>query len=347
MTPSIADLIADPTAVAMTFRQTLEPVAGRDVPVFPPTYPPDRQRRTHRFDTPFPVNETRDGARVCDLDSVQSQANRMEAAFTASLADVVPHHVVRAGDREKNLLDLPHRIADAAIRATGLGDRIRACFEAFESGNAEPLARIAPTSLVYGAWDSRGTRVGVPRSVRSEIRAFDVSVLTRSVQYAGAFAQDALALGDEEWRKASDAGFAPTPSVDGPGGILVHGPIVHSATIVLRVLRRYRTAGGGEALPRYLLGLALGGLLCAARDYHLRSGCTLVPDAPGEWQVVRANGARRPIAIDAGAVEHALRSAARDWAATAGVVLGNGPNVHEFGPAIAHSMLDSHKGRGR
>ena len=167
----------------------------------PPTYPASKDTKTHRFDTPYSVNETKGGMLLCDLDSVQSQANRMEAAFTAALAEVVPHHVVEAGGRRVELLELPHRIADAAIRATGLGAHIRTCFESIESGDAAPMTRIAPTSLVYGAWDSRDTRVRVPRAVRSEIRAFDVSVLTRSVRYSGAFGQDALGLTDGNGRR--------------------------------------------------------------------------------------------------------------------------------------------------
>ena len=228
MAPSIQELIAATTCVAITFTRALEPLEGRDVAIFPPTYPASKDTKTHRFDTPYPVNETKGGMLLCDLDSVQSQANRMEAAFTAALAEVVPHHVVEAGGRRVELLELPHRIADAAIRATGLGAHIRTCFESIESGDAAPMTRIAPTSLVYGAWDSRDTRIRVPRAVRSEIRAFDVSVLTRSVRYSGAFGQDALGLTDGEWTKGAGAGLAMTPSVDQPGGVLVHGKIVHS-----------------------------------------------------------------------------------------------------------------------
>ena len=49
MSSLIRDLITDETTVALTFRQLLEPVEGRDVPIFPPTYPPP-ERGEHRFD---------------------------------------------------------------------------------------------------------------------------------------------------------------------------------------------------------------------------------------------------------------------------------------------------------
>ena len=62
------------------------------------------------------------------------------------------------------------------------------------------------------------------------------------------------------------AGFAPVATVDAPGGILVHGEIVHSASALVHLLRGYRTADASEALPRYLLGLALAGLVHAMRE---------------------------------------------------------------------------------
>ena len=341
MTQSLHALIADAAIVALTYRQPLASVEASDVPIAPPTYPPSRETGAHRFDTPYTVNETRAGVRLCELDSVQSQANRMESAFTETLADVVPHHVVRAGRFERDLTALPHRIADAAIRATALASRIRAAFEAFEAGDPVPLARLAPTSLVYGAWDSRDTRVRIPRAIASTVRAFDVSVLTRSSQYSGAFGQAALGLDDAEWKKAAGAGFAPTPSIDRPGGILVHGAVVQSASIVLESLRGYRTADGTRVLPAYLLGLALGGLVTTGRRYRLRSGCTLVPAGPAEWRAVTESGERNALAIDADSVVDALRAAAQAWSETAAVELGAEPAVHDFDPARARAMLSA------
>ena len=341
MPTTMQELIADTTIVAITLRQQLEPVNGRGVPIFPPTYPSNRERRSHRFDTPYTINETTDGMRMCDLDSVQSQANRMEAAFTGPLADVVPHHAVQAGDRQVDLTELPHRAADASIRATGFAKAIRKCFEAIESGDPEPLARVGPTSLVYGVWDSRDTHVRLPRAVRSEIRAYNVSVFTRSAQYTGTFEKEELGLNDREWTKGADVGFAPTPSVDQPGGILVHGEIVQSASILLNVLRKYRTKDGSELLPTYLLGLALGGLLTTGSEYQLRSGCALVRAAPGEWQSVCADGTRHELEIREEEVGQELRKAAREWAEVAGIELGGGATVHQYDPSIAKSMVSA------
>lgn len=335
----IENLVADREVVALTFRRNLESIDGPGVPIFPPTYPVPKETGKHRHDTPYTVNETKDGVLVCDLDSVQSQANRMEAAFTGRLAGVVPQHAVQAGNHRVELTKLPHRIVDASIRATALAGDIREWMLAFDSGDPAPLAKAAPTSLVYGAWDSRDTQMRIPRVVRSEIRAHDVSVFTRSAQYSGAFKQESLGLDDTEWKKGADVGFAPTPSVDAHGGILAHGEIVHSASILLNAVRKHRTGDGSDVLPNYLLGLALGGLLVGGGDYDLRSGCSLVPAAPAEWRAVTRGGERRSIEVDESAVLEEVRKSARKWSETAGVALGGEPEIHQYDPKIAKAML--------
>ena len=289
MTPSLHALIADTALVALTLRQPLASVEASDVPIAPPTYPPSRESGAHRFATPYTVNETRAGVRLCDLDSVQSQANRMEGAFTEALADVVPHHVVRAGGFERDLTALPHRIADAAIRATALSPSIHAAFEAFEAGDAVPLARIAPTSLVYGAWDSRATRVRIPRAIASTIRAVDVSVLTGSAQYSGAFPQGQRSGSTTpQWKKAAASGLAPAPCVDRPGGVLVHGAIVQSASVVLDGLRGYRTADASDSAAR----LPARPRARRARDHRAALSAALRVHARPRWTRRVARGHR-------------------------------------------------------
>ena len=196
MTPSIRQLIGDETLVALTYRQGLVPIEGSDARVHPPTYPVARAKK-ERSDEPrahYVINELGDGTLVCELDTVQSQANRMEASFRGELDDVIPRHAVEAGGHRVDLTRLPHRLADASIRATGLADDIRIGFERFAAGDAAGLARLGPTSLVYGAWDSRDTRVSVPRFIGSRIEAKGVVECTRSVQYSAVFGQGELRL---------------------------------------------------------------------------------------------------------------------------------------------------------
>ena len=345
---SIESLAADPEIVALTFKRKLESVDGPDAPIFPPTYPASKETGKHRFDTPYTVNETKGGVLVCDLDSVQSQANRMEAAFTGELADVVPQHAVQAGNHRFALTKLPHRIVDASIRATDLANHIREWMLDFDSGNPAPLAKTAPTSLVYGAWDSRGTRIRIPRVIRSEIRAWDVSIFTRSAQYSGAFGREELGIDEKLWDKkgeggAAHVGFAPTPSVDAHGGVLAHGEIVHSASILLNVIRKYRTGDKSDVLPNYLLGLALGGLLVGGGNYDLRSGCSLVPAAPAEWRTVSRTGDRRSVEVDETAILEQVRGAAREWSEAVSVELGGEPKVHEYDPQAGKAMFSKKK----
>ncbi len=347
MPVSIKSLVANSGLVALTFKQKLDSVEDAGVPIFPPTYPAP-ERGQHRFDTPYTVNETKEGTRICDLDSVQSQANRMEAAFTSDLGNLVPQHMVQAGNHRIALTELPHRIADASIRATDLAGDIREGMLAISAGDPAPLAAIAPTSLIYGVWDSRDTQVKLPRAVRSEIRAYDVSVFTRSAQFTGAFPKEALGIEDKNWEKkgehgAAGVGFAPTPSVDAHGGILVHGEIIHTASVLLNVLRKYRTTDGSDILPNYLLGLTLGGLLVGGRDYNLRSGCCLVPAAPAEWQTVDRNGERQSIEVDENAVINELHVGAEAWAACVSIRLGGEPVAHEYDANSGRAMFPRSK----
>ena len=327
------DLIRQTDLAAITFRQTLVPVEGPGTPIFPATYPaPERGQR--RFDTPYTINETKDKTLVADLDSVQSQGNRMESAFSGPLGDLVPQVAVKAGERVVRLTDLPHRIADAAIRATDLADTIRQAMLDYAKGDPAPLARLSPTSLIYGAWDSRDTHVKIPRAVRSEIRAFDCAVFTRSAQFTGTFDKTELGLSDTEWKKGADAGFAPTPSVNAHGGVLVQGEIVHQAAILVSALRRY-----DDRLAPYLLGLALAGLRHAAADYNLRSGCWLIPTGPAQWQRVYTDGRREDLTLDAKTFAADLKSVAGKWASSAGVTLGGTPQVHVYDPKAGKRMV--------
>jgi len=91
---SLAHAVAEQAALRR--RQTLQPVGGKGDKIFPPTYPEER-----RGGGPRHVFERRriDGTEVwCVLvDSVQSQANRLEEALLAGLREgafPLPHVTV-------------------------------------------------------------------------------------------------------------------------------------------------------------------------------------------------------------------------------------------------------------
>ena len=108
---------------ALRRRQMLQPAGGPGDKIFPPTYPAET-----RNDTPRHVYEKRrvDGLDVwCVLvDSVQSQANRLEECLLQAIREGVsiPHVVVDFrsaaldGIAEITSLDAPHRVYDAILR---------------------------------------------------------------------------------------------------------------------------------------------------------------------------------------------------------------------------------------
>jgi CRISPR-associated protein Csb1 len=188
--------LMDGGPAALVIREYLMPVDGPDGVVFPATFAPSEDKK--QFVGGYNIDTFADGKNVCLIDSVGSQANRLEPMFAEEkYAALVPQIVVKAGDKLVSLLEAGHRTADASVRCSSLQDELHSAFEAVLDGNAEPLAKIAPTSLVFGVWDSRGTQAKLPRLVNSTIRAFDVRKLTRSAQYIPATEYVATGLLDD------------------------------------------------------------------------------------------------------------------------------------------------------
>lgn len=121
----------------------------------------------------------------------------------------------------------------------------------------------------------------------------------------------------------------------------MRGAIVQSATVMVNVLRGYRTEDGSGLLARYLLGLAVGGLVTGGRRYHLRSGCDLVPAGSAKWEAVYAEGERRAVKLARDALDEEVRALAREWSAAAGVRLTGEPEVHRYDPKRARRMLEA------
>jgi CRISPR-associated protein Csb1 len=307
--------------VALVLKEHLVPVEGDGGVFFPPTYATERE--------PYNIDELGDGTKVVMVDSVGSQANRMEPVFRddAELAKLVPQLAIDIGDgRRVSLLEAGHRLGDAIVRASGLKDKARAAFESFLStGDATLIAKLAPTSLVFGVWDSRDTQAKLPRIVQSVIRAWDVDVLHRSAQYGPPIDYAALEVFTEEEKQRSEndpksplakRGFVPVPSTGAHGGVVARGPIVRDVTINLIALRRLHAEKKADELRRYILGLCL---VAATEplDGFLRQGCLLVPkaDEPGHWYEVARTGARTQAALD----NATARKLAQKWSVAFGV----------------------------
>lgn len=181
-------------AAGFRSRVRLQPAGGEGDKVFPPTYGgavyASEQRRIPEHDGPV---------ECVLLDSVQSQANRIEEALQDAVdekriqipvieVDFSDVKVVDPGSDDEGLyepigrvtsLEAPHRVADAilrdselngvAFRETPLGKKIGVA----NLRNATPLLEICPTALLLGIWDSTGPKGGLgtkfQRALVSEI----------------------------------------------------------------------------------------------------------------------------------------------------------------------------------
>ena len=174
------------TAAAFRCVTDYQPAGGPGDKVFPPTYDGGKYATEDRIDP-----ATGEVRQCVLLDSVQSQANRMELALLeAHRADKVtlPLLVTRFNQDELlkkftvTSLEAPHRVADALFRDSLLNGVI---FRKSETGrlldtadirNATGLFGLCPMALVFGLWDSTGPRGGLgakfQRALVSEIVGF-------------------------------------------------------------------------------------------------------------------------------------------------------------------------------
>ena len=305
---------------ALVIREYLMPVEGHDGVVFPATFAGgDGFPGGYNIDPQPTKDEPWKTPNVCLIDSVGSQANRIEPIFAEEkYAALIPQIVVKAGEKEVNILEAGHRAGDALVRCSALQDELHKAFLAVRAGDGEPLARVAPTSLVFGVWDSRDTQAKLPRLVSSTIRAFDVRRLTRSAQFvpAAEYVADGL-LDEPKDKKVRDAyaerGFIHVPASGSHGGVIATGGIRRDATLSLAALQLLKAADTDRtlALQRYILGLALVALTAHTASY-LRQGCNLVidPDKPREFAEVHCDGRRESSSITHdGAIAFAVAAA--------------------------------------
>lgn len=183
---TLRDAVAG-TAAAFRCVTDYQPAGGPGDKVFPPTYEGGKYATEERIDP-----ETGETKPCVLLDSVQSQANRMELALLeAHRAGKVtlPLIVTRFDQPELpkpftvNSLEAPHRAADALFRDSRLNgvmfresDKGR-ILDTADVRNAAGLFGLCPTALVFGLWDSTGPHGGLgakfQRALVSEIVGYD------------------------------------------------------------------------------------------------------------------------------------------------------------------------------
>ena len=195
LTLSLLQEAVQGNAAAIRQVTRLEPSGDPGDKVFPPTY----QGGIYATETRRIKGQD---VKCVLLDSVQSQANRMEQALLAACNEAV------GGRRRLEMpllaveftefpdigritaLDAPHRIADAIFRDSELGGvkfRETEDGRAFESSNlrnATALFRLCPTALIFGTWDSTGSQGGhgnkFARAVVAEIVGFGAAFGVRT-----------------------------------------------------------------------------------------------------------------------------------------------------------------------
>lgn len=220
-------------AAAFRCRRRLQPGGGEGDKVFPPTfagavYAIEKRRVPGREE---PVH-------CVLLDSVQSQANRMEQALQEAIDSGVlkmPYVVVDftqhdpkddEARQEGKLIDaigkvtslqVPHRLSDAILRDS---NHKGTPFRSSEKGkalnrvsiaNATPIFELCPTALVFGMWDSTGPKGGLgpkfERAMVSEVVGIGVEVgdLRRGVRNDPLGIRAAVKVakaGDKTWKLA-------------------------------------------------------------------------------------------------------------------------------------------------
>jgi CRISPR-associated protein Csb1 len=169
--------LVDGEAVAIRGKAILQPAGGPGDKVFPPTHSIDERNKDAGAKYAFENRRLPNGVieNCVLLDSVQSQANRMEEALQAlwagkkihlpvisvSFQDIAPDVGVVTS------LSAPHRIADALLRDSLLGDtlfrlsNLGRSFTDASPRNAGPLFKACPSALVFGLWDSTGPKGGL------------------------------------------------------------------------------------------------------------------------------------------------------------------------------------------
>lgn len=178
------------TDAAFRCATSYQPIGGPGDKIFPPTY------EGGKYATEGRVNPKTGEITPCVLlDSVQSQANRMELALLEAHRRQeiqLPLLITRFDDDALlkkftvSSLEAPHRIADALFRDSLLegvifrkSDKGRV-LDTAEVRNATGLFGLCPTALVFGVWDSTGPRGGLgakfQRALVSEIIGYGAQV---------------------------------------------------------------------------------------------------------------------------------------------------------------------------
>lgn len=307
-------------AAAFRTRASLQPAGGEGTKVFPPTYSgavyATEKRRLPKHDQPVDC---------VLLDSVQSQANRMEEALQQAVDDgrlklpviEVDFNPYFPGEGQKDdmrLLDpvgkvsslqAPHRIADAILRDSLLQgtpfrqSEVGMAIDRVSLRSATPLFELCPTALLLGMWDSTGPKGGLgakfERAMVSEIvgigAVYGVKTSSRIDPLGIQLKAGPLYAGEDgSWTLDKSAakqgnGKHVTLGKDGKPSEANHGNVTPSLSDRDRETKEYLAGGVTIASAEQTIVLSLPALR------RLR-----FPDAEGNHNTDRDNAARTVLA---------------------------------------------------
>ena len=347
---SFTSLLDPEGPIALIIKQELAPDDEDEKVIFPPTYPlttfknriqrfehgeyrvsielpPDTKRdKEERKDNQKPgyqIDHFPDGTNICEIDSIQSQSNRIEPQFkTIKDGKLVPQITVAVGTQTVNILDAGHRAADAVIRMSQHAPDFFDAWQDAKVGDLYRLARLAPTTIVFGGWDSRSSQAKLQRLFKAHIRATNVLERTRSAQYTpaadyvalGAIKKETAELKDKDDLRISKEGGVHALSTQTVGGVALTATskLVRTVNVNLAAIRQLSASGVKEEVDndaaddvkqaarkretdsaiertRLLREYVLGLTLVAAHSHpslNLREGCNLQITKPPELKWV-------------------------------------------------------------
>ena len=297
--------------------------ANADGLVYPPTY----DQGQHIFRPAWVDGEARDAVL---LDSVQSQANRIEIALLdayregrLAYPDIELIVDTNSGREAYSVLELSHRIYDAALRFTKIDDTpfidsyIGKAVYAARTDAASALFAHAPITLALGGWDSHGGGgplvAKLPRLITSEIVGLDAKAAQRGAvkfdpmdirkdagplyeskdQHRRFETDKDMSVARSKERKPSEIGLGNVPNFEDRGAVITEALqtslISCTAARRLRFEKEDRTYDKSRDMAGRIATLALGlyGLLAQMETgYYLRSGCDLIPISTPKLEVI-------------------------------------------------------------
>lgn len=332
---------------ALRLRSRLQPAGGPGDKIFPATYAEGKDGRKHE-------NKYASEMRVVDgdrklsvlLDSVASQANRMELALLAARrrGDIdLPLIEVDFGDAFPDVgtitsLEAPHRVYDAILRDSQLGGE---AFRASQVGravtdsstkDARGMYKHCPTALIFGAWDSTGPRGGLghkfQRAIASEVVAIGcepgskVGSRIDPLQIAAKVAVTVSKDDKDNWSVDEKGKQRPSevnhsniaPTRDSEAGGITCEYALHTAVLSIPALRRLEfgewSEGQSDSARVVLASLGILALLLQRRaGYDFRSRCSLVPEGQAPIEIVKSDGTAMPVEMEVDEAIAILRSA--------------------------------------